>query len=451
MNPNRRFNSIARRIHRAWQWKKLRLIVCLDAVLLLTALAAFLYAQETAVTGAFAGWGIPRRLTAQSWRLEGLEYRFVWQESEHAVDLKRFMDLAVLFGRPLLIAEGIFWILGFPGGGKDARRLLKPLDRMARVAQQLTDAAAERKSVDPSKFRDLEQAIEQIDIGGKISTGDKDLKGLEDAINDMLARMHDAYRQQAQFVSDASHELRTPIAVIQGYARMLDRWGKDDEKVLAESIAAIRSETEHMKTLVEQLLFLARGDSGRQAIAPEEMDLAELMREVLEEYRMIDTAHDWRSGGDESVPVTADPALLKQAARILIDNAARYTPEGGSIRLSAGSDAQNAWIEVQDAGIGIGEADVPRIFDRFYRADPARTRASGGTGLGLSIAKWIADRHEGWFEVVSRPELGTRIRLVIPAGATGSVRPEEKKEARTGQAAADGSASGGRDRAGRDS
>ena len=418
MNANRRFNSIARRIHRAWQWKKFWLILFLNAAALLMCAAAFLYARETAVTGAFAGWDLPRRLTASSWRLDDLCYYFTWQEAEQAVPMADFVALAVRFGRPLLIGEGALWVLGFFGGRKDARRLLKPLDRMAQTAQRLGDAAAKPRGVDEAKFHDLEHAIEQIDIGDRLSTGDKDLRGLEDAINDLLARMHAAYRQQTQFVSDASHELRTPIAVIQGYVGMLDRWGKDDEKVLEESIAAIKGETEHMKKLVEQLLFLARGDSGRQQLAPEPMDLSEMMAEVLEEYRMIDPNHQWRQGRLAPAPVVADPALVKQAARVLIDNAVRYTPEGSGIRLSAGMSGDSAYFEVQDGGIGIAAEDVPRIFDRFYRADPARARQSGGTGLGLSIAKWIVDRHEGHFEVVSRPELGTRIRVVLP-GANG--------------------------------
>lgn len=414
MNANRRFKSIARRIHRAWQWKKIWLILLLNAAALLACAAAYLYAKETTVTGAFAGWDLPRRLTVSSWRLEDLCYYFTWQGEEHAVPMAAFLSLAVRFGRPLLIGEGVLWVLGFFGSAKGARRLLKPLNRIAETAQRLSDEAARPRGVDEAKFHDLEHAIEQIDIGDKLSTGDKDLRGLEDAINNLLARMHAAYRQQTQFVSDASHELRTPIAVIQGYAGMLDRWGKDDETVLEESIAAIKGETEHMKKLVEQLLFLARGDSGRQQLTPEPMDLAALMAEVLEEYRMIDEGHQWRQGRLEPAPVTADPALIKQVARVLIDNAVRYTPEGEGIRLSAGTDGGRAFFEVQDGGIGIDGADVPRIFDRFYRADPARTRQSGGTGLGLSIAKWIVDRHEGHFEVVSRPGIGTRIRVVLP-------------------------------------
>lgn len=416
MNVNRRFNSIARRIHRAWQWKKFWLILFLNAAALLACVAAYLYARETAVTGAFAGWDLPRRMTASSWRLDDLCYFFTWENVEHAVPMADFLALAWRFMKPLLIGEGVLWVLGFFGGAKDARRMLKPLDRIAQTAQRLGDAAAAqpRRGVDEAKFHDLEHAIEKIDIGDRLSTGDKDLRGLEDAINDLLTRMHAAYRQQTQFVSDASHELRTPIAVIQGYVGMLDRWGKDDEKVLEESIAAIKAETAHMKTLVEQLLFLARGDSGRQQLAPEPMDLAEMMAEVLEEYRMIDPNHQWRQGRLDAAAVNADPALIKQVARVLIDNAVRYTPEGEGIRLSAGIDGGKAYFEVQDGGIGIDSADVPRIFDRFYRADPARTREGGGTGLGLSIAKWIVDRHDGHFEVVSRPGIGTRIRVVLP-------------------------------------
>ena len=434
MNANRRFNSIARRIQRSWQWKKLWQIVILNLLALVAALAAYLYAHETAVTGAFAGWDMPRTLTMDESlsglaALESLVYRFTWNGETHGVPLAAFVRLVVLFGRPLLMFEGVCWLLGFFGSARGARRLLKPLDKIAQAAQRLTDESGARRAaeraqqermmqtggVDEAKFHDLEEAIGQIDIGGRLSTGDKDLQGLEEAINSMLARMHAAYRQQAQFVSDASHELRTPIAVIQGYVRMLDRWGKDDEKVLEESIAAIKTETGHMKTLVEQLLFLARGDSGRQQLNPEPMDLSGLMAEVLEEYRMIDEGHEWRQGRLEPAPVNADPALIKQAVRILVDNAVRYTPEGGSIRLSAGMIEGRAFFEVQDGGIGIAEEDVPRIFDRFFRADPARARASGGTGLGLSIARWIVERHEGHFEVISRPELGTRIRVVLPA------------------------------------
>jgi signal transduction histidine kinase len=268
--------------------------------------------------------------------------------------------------------------------------------------------------MDEAKFHNLEAAIEQIDIGDRLSTGDKDLRGLEDAINDLLARMHAAYRQQAQFVSDASHELRTPIAVIQGYVKMLDRWGKDDEKVLDESIAAIKTETEHMKTLVEQLLFLARGDSGRTPLQPRPTDLTELVREVWEESRMIDPDHQWVLDAPQPVPCTCAPDMIKQALRILSDNAAKYPPAGKTITLRSFVNPEGSpCLAVRDEGIGIKTEDAAHVFDRFYRSDRARTRQSGGAGLGLAIANWIVTQHNGHLEVYSWEGIGSRFTMVL--------------------------------------
>ena len=132
---------------------------------------------------------------------------------------------------------------------------------------------------------------------------------------------------------------------------------------------------------------------------------------------MIDPNHEWRFMDSPQISVTADAEMLKQCARILCENARKYTPEGGSIRLKVyAPDESWRCFQVQDDGIGIGEADAPHIFDRFYRSDPARGRNSGGTGLGLAIAKWIVDRHGGYFEVLSRQEIGTRITVALPAG-----------------------------------
>ena len=226
--------------------------------------------------------------------------------------------------------------------------------------------------------------------------------------------MREAYREQSRFVSDASHELRTPIAVIQGYADMLSRWGKNDEKVLGEGIAAIQSESAHMKTLIEQLLFLARGDSGKNQMVMEETDLAAMMREVYEESCMIHADRTWRCDADAPVTVLGDAAMLKQTARILVDNAVKYTSAGARITLRARMQGDVPCFEVQDNGIGISKADIAHIFDRFYRSDPARARTTGGTGLGLSIAKWIVDKHKGYIDVFSREEIGTRMRVLLP-------------------------------------
>ena len=194
---------------------------------------------------------------------------------------------------------------------------------------------------------------------------------------------------------------------------MLDRWGKTDEKILEESIAAIKNESEHMNHLVEQLLFLARGDSGKTALSLEQVQTDTLMREIYEESFMIDENHRYRLLTDgQAAEVTVDPGLMKQAVRILIDNAAKYTPDGEEILLSYGmNDGGSAYLQVQDLGIGMSESELPRIFDRFFRSDEARGR--DGTGLGLSIAKWIVDKHKGHFEILSRKDLGTRIRIVL--------------------------------------
>ena len=199
--------------------------------------------------------------------------------------------------------------------------------------------------------------------------------------------------------------------MIGGYADMLERWGKNDEKILDESINAIQTETARMSHLVEQLLFLARGDSGKTRLTLEEVKLADLMREAYEESVMIDEKHVYRFRQEDDPVLSCDAGLLKQAVRILIDNAAKYTREGDEIILSVGTADGHPYLQVQDCGIGMAESDARHMFERFYRADKAGSFE--GTGLGLSIAKWIVDKHNGHFEVLSRQDLGTRIRIVL--------------------------------------
>ena len=295
------------------------------------------------------------------------------------------------------------------------RRDLAPLDEIAFKAKVLGNTA----DFDPQTFYELEKAINEISPvkeGAKLHTGNAELEQLEISINNLLERMRDSYRQQSRFVSDASHELRTPLAVLQGYVNMLDRWGKTDEKILNESIDAIKSETEHMKKLVEQLLFLARGDSGKTKLNMQSFSLNEMMKEVYEESSMIDKNHIY-SFTEENNEITAygDISMLKQTARILIDNASKYTPENSSIllKIKTSNEGSPSFI-IQDEGIGISSKDVSHMFERFFRSDPARTKDSGGAGLGLSIAKWIIDRHGGYFDVISREDIGTRITVTLP-------------------------------------
>ena len=313
----------------------------------------------------------------------------------------------------LLRLEGLMVLLWVLFETLKVRKKLRPLQEFADAALRLSDLDGEAGQ----RYQKLESAIDMLspaEDDQKLYTGDAELAGLETAVNKLVGRMRDSYRQQARFVSDASHELRTPIADIRGYADLLDRWGKTDEKILEESIEAIKSESENMQHLVEQLLFLARGDSGRTPLNVSDFDLSDMMREVWEESSMIDKAHDYRFESGGEIPVHGDVSLIKQAARILIENASKYTPEGGEIMLKSLTVEGHPAFSVQDSGIGISEGDIPHIFERFYRADDSRSKQTGGSGLGLAIARWIVERHGGRFEVISRKDIGTRITVILP-------------------------------------
>lgn len=312
--------------------------------------------------------------------------------------------------RVLLIFEAFYLFFAMFGTSK-IRRKLKPLNDLAVTAENISQA-----SFDMSKMDNLEAAIKHASPDGPettIHTGDKDLQSIEVALNNLLIKMKESERKQARFVSDASHELRTPIAVIQGYVNMLDRWGKEDAEVLDESIAALKSETENMKELVEQLLFLARGDNGRNTLNMERINLCTITRDVWEESMMIDEKHKYTLNCKEDCFVEGDVAMIKQCLRIFIQNSSKYSEDGSEIKLSTKKVNGKVMVSIQDEGVGMAENDVVHIFERFYRSDEARNSTSGGTGLGLSIAKWIADSHKASIEVLSRKDLGTRFSVIF--------------------------------------
>ncbi len=313
----------------------------------------------------------------------------------------------------LMVMQILDLIMMAFSGTAQVRRELRPLNQIAARAQELSEMA-----FDETKYHSLEDAISNLRVDAMengIHMHDKDLQGIETALNGLLERIRASYKQQTQFVSDASHELRTPIAVIQGYVNMLDRWGKKDTAILEESIEAIKNEANHMQKLVEQLLFLARGDSNRQNLDMKNQELNSILREVYEESLMIDENHRYRFEESGTVEVYGDSDMLKQSARILIDNAAKYTKQGEEILIRVGAWKDGSpFYGIQDNGIGMSQEDVAHAFDRFYRADAVRNSNTGGTGLGLSIAKWIVDKHQGYYDIVSREGLGTRFSVVFP-------------------------------------
>ena len=320
-------------------------------------------------------------------------------------------------GVVILICQALSLLTNLFRSNRSIRKVLRPIQDLAATAARLNSMTHMSKR----EIESLTGELDKIDAAHLDSRIDlpptqKELRSLAQAINELMDRVNQAYSAQMRFVSDASHELRTPIAVIQGYAALLDRWGKSDPEALQESIDAIRGEAASMERLVEQLLFLARGDNDSQPVKMETLDLTDLAGEVLREEEMIHPERTFLPRwGEDPVSIYADPGLMKQLLRILMDNSLKYSPPEGRIYLRVLASQGHVRLTVQDEGMGIPPEGIPHIFERFYRTDQSRDRKTGGTGLGLSIAKWIVERHGGWFEIVSRPEVGTRITVVLPA------------------------------------
>lgn len=305
---------------------------------------------------------------------------------------KEYHFLKLLF-TVMTAADAAGILLSMGAGTFISRRALRPIDAIASAAQTISGS----------------------DLTGRVpvSESDDELSRLAKTFNDMIERLQDSFERQKRFVSDASHELRTPIAVIQGYADMIGRWGKDDPKVLREAVDAIGGETESMKALVERLLFLARRDNGRLQTRLESFDLQTVLREVADETRFA-FGRSVEIQLSESVRLTADRALMKQMLRALTDNAVKYTPADGRVSIKATQTADGVSLVVQDTGIGIPAADLPHVFDRFYRVDKARSRMQGGSGLGLAIVHGIVEAHHGTIQIESMPGHGTAVHVLFP-------------------------------------
>ncbi|MCD8368008.1 MAG: HAMP domain-containing histidine kinase [Clostridiales bacterium] len=296
--------------------------------------------------------------------------------------------------------------------------MVQQVTRPLEVISETADVLA-KTELTASDLQQLVQRLDEVNVESlrnriKLPSGQASLAALTAAINSMLERLDTGYQAEARFVSDASHELRTPIAVIQGYADLLDRWGKDDPAVRQEAVDAIRKEAENMNDLVQQLLFLARGDNETQVVEPERFCLSDLAEDIFRETALLKPGQTLHSSLEPQVYVLADVGLIRQAVRILVDNACKYTPPDGTITLSLASVEGRALLSITDTGPGIPLAEQERVFERFYRSEQSRSRATGGTGLGLPIARWIAQRHGGDIALTSTPGKGSRFTLVLP-------------------------------------
>jgi signal transduction histidine kinase len=403
---SKRTSSIARGINTAFWFNKLKAFFTVDLLIILTSFGLFGYTSFQT---------IPLEDPVKSFSITGDSYtnvvlNFVTASSQYSFPMSQYVFFTGTVMAAVVAYQLLNLLFSFTHTAR-IRRKLKPLNELALQAEAISEVP-----LDATKFEELEEAILKVPAdknGARISTGDQDLASIEAALNSLLYRMQEARMQQVRFVDDASHELRTPIAVIQGYANMLDRWGKDDPAVLEESIQAIKNESENMKELIDQLLFLARGDNGRQKLTMEKLDLSEVMSEVWEESMMIDPDHKYLFEDSENCYITADRAMIKQSVRIFVQNAAKYSDKGNTIKLSVKKADDKVSYIVQDEGVGMAGEELSHIFERFYRSDKARNSSTGGSGLGLSIAKWIIDAHQGNVEVLSRQEIGTRITVTF--------------------------------------
>ena len=295
-----------------------------------------------------------------------------------------------------LWAAPVVLLLASLGGYWISRRALAPVDA-------ITSAA---------RFIGIGNLSQRLKVP---STGDE-LQRLSETWNDMLARLESAVKRLSQFTADASHELRTPIALIRTTAELSLRRERSPE-IYREALRQVVAESERTTRLVEDLLLLARADAGLPPLPLERIELTPLVRDVCRQGQVLAEARQLQMSAevpDQPVYVEANDPELRRLILLLLDNAVKYTPAGGRITVSLASDTAGATVAVCDTGIGIPDTALPHVFERFYRADESRNRDDGGAGLGLSIAKWIADRHHASLEAESVFGQGSTFRVRFP-------------------------------------
>jgi two-component system, OmpR family, heavy metal sensor histidine kinase CusS len=302
----------------------------------------------------------------------------------------------VLFQRYLWMFAPFMLLVAAGGGYWLSRRALAPVDALTRTARGITGA-------------NLSSRLEQL------STGDE-MQRLSDTLNEMLARIEAAFLRVNQFTSDASHELRTPIALIRTEAEVALLRSRNAEEY-RDALTHILEEAERTSLLIDKLLSLARSDAGKETLEISSLDLREMIARTADDWRQTMAGRKLKFAvgiTDQEVLVQGDRMALTRLLNILLDNAVKYTPEAGNIQMSLEVKENRALICVCDSGIGINEEDRPKIFERFYRADKARSRKLGGAGLGLAIAHWIVQQHEGSISVESAPGDGSTFVVELP-------------------------------------
>ncbi|MFZ0589645.1 MAG: heavy metal sensor histidine kinase [Bryobacteraceae bacterium] len=309
---------------------------------------------------------------------------------EHALERLNMLLAVIVPGFLVAGALGGYWL---------SRRALSPVKRITEKARSIgVNNLSERLTVPETR---------------------DEIQCLAETWNDMLERLESAVAKISQFTADASHELRTPIAIIRFAAERVLRRSRTEAEY-RETLLQIQNESERMTGLIEDLLYLARADAGAQLIEKDDVDLAELVRTTCGDFEPLASAKGIaleRTVPNENVPVLGSDSALRRMLRILLDNAIKYTPSGGSISVCLRREDGRVLLAVSDTGIGIPEQSQLQIFQRFFRADPSRSKGSGGYGLGLSIARTIAHQHSASIHMQSKTGCGSTFSIAIPIGA----------------------------------
>jgi heavy metal sensor kinase len=295
---------------------------------------------------------------------------------------RRFLPLLVVLASLLG-----YWLSG---------RAMAPVNRIIESAEQIG-------------VQNLSQRLE-------VPKAADELQRLTVTLNAMLERIESSVKRIRQFTANASHDLRTPLTLIRAHAEIALRRTRS-EREYRESLARILTVSEETTRLVESLLTLARADAGASHLRFAELDLTPTLERVAHQVSILAGSKGLSFCSElrkEPLLLKGDSAALESLLQALLENAIKYTPTGGTVSLRSSAVCGSAVIEIEDSGIGISAQDLPRIFDRFYRADQARSRETPGAGLGLSIANWIAETHGGRIEVESELGEGSRFRAYLP-------------------------------------
>ena len=334
---------------------------------------------------------LPLRVLMREMSSGGQTYRI-----QVAMPMDDFNDAIDRFKWVVLLLTPLLLVAATAGGYWLSRRALAPVDQITRATREINSSSLARR----------------LDVP---KTGDE-LQRLSETLNTMLGRLEASFNRIAQFTADASHELRTPLALMRTTTEVSLRTSQNvsDYREAQEEVLA---ELEKTSSLVEKLMLLARADAGVESLQHLPVNIADCLREACKDGQVLAQAKQLSFGqtiDSSTLFVEGDSHALQRLFLILIDNAVKYTKSGGSITVGLKRNDDSVIAEFRDTGIGISGGDLPNIFDRFYRADKARSREFGGVGLGLSIARWVAEAHRGSVEVQSTPGSGSVFRVRLP-------------------------------------